>query len=115
MPFVYIKVPAARHAEVRDRTLEDGVAQALADLRLGEVISSGESLGDSGPDGARRVAFHRIDVDVNDLASARALFRQVLPTLGAPVLTEVHYTENRLPMVDVYEPAGWTSGATRRQ
>jgi hypothetical protein len=114
MPFVYIKVPAARHAEVRDRTLEDGVARALADQRLGEVISSGDSLGDSGADGARRVAFRRIDVDVTDLVTARALFQQVLPMLGAPVLTEVHYTENRLPMFDLYGPAGWTSGTTRR-
>jgi len=114
MPFVYIKVPAARHAEVRDLTLEEGVARALAERRLGEVISSGESLGDSGADGARRVAFHRIDVDVSDLAPALVLFQQVLPGLGAPALTEVHYTENRQAMFDVYGPSGWTSAPVRR-
>lgn len=106
-PFIYIKIPMAAGAADADLQRDDAIDQALREGGLGAVLGWGASLGDRRPDGSRPVAFHRIDVEVLDLAGARAALRHILPGLGAPAGTEIHYKLGGRDWQDLYAPSGW--------
>jgi hypothetical protein len=87
--------------------LDDKVDQILKETGFGSVAGWGDSLGAALPDGSRPVAYTRIDVDVSNLASARALLQANLPSFGAPKGTEIHYTIDYRHYKDVYSRPGW--------
>ena len=109
MNFLYVKIPVAKHVFDQTHQLEDKVDQILRENGAGAVAGWGDSLGVALPDGSRPVAYTRIDVDVSNLASARALLQANLPAFGAPAGTEIHYTIDRRRLKDIYVEPGWLS------
>lgn len=105
--FLYVKTPAAQGVEGDDRSLDDAIDDLLRAGALGAVLGWGSSLGAAQADGTRPVAFHRIDVQVQELATARSSLHGALPGLGAPAGTEVHYFIDGVHLLDVYDPPGW--------
>jgi hypothetical protein len=105
--FLYVKTPAAQGVEGDDRSLDEAIDALLREAAVGAVLGWGSSLGAAQADGTRPVAFHRIDIQVRDLASARSSLHAALPGLGAPAGTEVHYFIEGVHRLDVYAPAGW--------
>ena len=107
MHFVYIKIPFVHHVLDQTHQLEDKVDQILKDMGVGSVVGWGDSLGAALADGSRPVAHTRIDVDVSNLASARALLQANLPLIGAPAGTEIHYVLDHRHYKDMYVESGW--------
>jgi hypothetical protein len=107
MQFLYVKVPVVNRVRDRTRQLEDKIDDVLKQAGVGAVAGWGDSLGAAMPDGSRPVAYTRIDVDVSDLASARALLRPNLAAFGAPDGTEIHYTMDHRRHMDVYSEPDW--------
>lgn len=105
--FIYVKVPVAGGEESADRSLDDSIDEALGQRGLGSVLGWGSSLGDAKADGSRPIAFHRIDIQANDLQSARFGLHQVLAAIGVPAGTEVHFFVDSRHLLDLYEPPGW--------
>ncbi|MDB5941083.1 MAG: hypothetical protein JWQ13_649 [Ramlibacter sp.] len=105
--FIYVKIPVPGGIESEDRSLDEAIDRALAAGALGSVLGWGSSLGERTADGSRPVAFHRIDVQVDDLDAGRAALHGLLPGLGVPVATELHYVVDDRHLVDVYEGPGW--------
>lgn len=109
-PFIYIKIPLAARGMDDALSRDEAIDQALRDRDLGSVLGWGESLGNVQPNLTRAVVFHRIDVEVTDLAAARAALREILPPLGVPPGTEIHYQSGGRGMQDIYSPDGWRLG-----
>jgi hypothetical protein len=107
MRFLYVKIPVVKHAFDRTHQLEDKVDQILRKNGAGSVAGWGDSLGDALPDGSRPVAYARIDVDISDLASARALLQASLPSFGVPTGTEIHFTIDQRHLKDIYFEPEW--------
>lgn len=105
--FVYIKIPVVKDPANPPPSWEDAIDQILKEQRIGSVLGWGDSLGDAQPDGSREVAFIRIDVNVADLAPARALLQTALAALGLPTGTEMHYTLENAGFQDLYTQSGW--------
>ena len=105
--FVYVKIPVVKDAEDPFHWREDEIDQVLSDKGIGAVIGWGSSLGTVLQDGSREIAFTRIDINVMDLAVARALLQTTLPALDAPNGTEIHYTIEHQNLEDVLTPSGW--------
>ncbi|UXH79706.1 hypothetical protein [Roseateles amylovorans] len=103
--FIYLKLPT--HALPRDHQWEDRLDGALRQAGAGTVIGWGESLGDAPPGQMRPLAFLRVDIETNDLASARQLLHDWLPVAGVPQGTELHYTLDRRALQDRLEATGW--------
>ena len=106
--FIFVKIPIERHdaADPLHRR-EDTIDQMLRVQGLGLVVGWGDSLGKRRPDGLRPSAYMRIDISVNDLHAARSALRTLLPTLGAPAGTEVHYTLAGRSLMDLAQATGW--------
>lgn len=107
MHFLYVKIPTLNNALHQTHQLEDKVDQILKETGMGAVAGWGDSLGVARPDGTRPVAYTRIDVDVLNLASARALLQANLPSIGAPTGTEIHYTIDYRHYKDRYVEPEW--------
>lgn len=103
--FLYVKVPV--HAEDDNLARDEALDQALREAGVGSVVGWGDSLGERQPDGSRPLMFHRIDIEVGDLATARAALWQMLPALGAPAGSEIHYQHQGRKALDLYTPSGW--------
>jgi hypothetical protein len=108
MHFLYVKIPTVNNTFAQTHQLEDKVDQILKETGMGSVAGWGDSLGVTLPDGSRRVAYTRIDVDVSNLASARVLLQANLPPIGAPSGTEIHYTIDYRHYKDIYFGPEWT-------
>jgi hypothetical protein len=105
--FIFVKIPfdaalAARREEAIGR-----IDQALQENQLGSVQGWGNSVGPARRDGTRLIEFYRIDIDVTDLTSARAVLRHTLTELGAPPGTEIHYKKDECKLMDVCRLSGW--------
>jgi hypothetical protein len=107
MHFLYVKIPLVNHVPDQTHQLEDRVDQILQDTGMGSVAGWGDSLGAPLPDGTRRIDYTRIDVDVLNLSSARALLRTKLPAIGAANGTEIHYTIDLRHYKDIYVESEW--------
>jgi len=107
MDFLYVKIPVDRRSRDRLHRREDAVDQALRDAGLGSVAGWGDSLQADEPVGARSVAYTRVDVDVVDLAGARALLRAALASIGVPADTQIHYTIDHRRLEDRWDGARW--------
>ncbi|HJW26685.1 MAG TPA: hypothetical protein VJ576_17440 [Rhodocyclaceae bacterium] len=106
-PFIYVKIPIRKLAGAPDLARDEAVDRALQDRGVGAVIGWGDSLGYMQPNGSRPAAFHRVDIEVSDLAPALAALREILPALGAPAGTEIHYRLEGRKVQDTYGPSGW--------
>lgn len=106
--FTFAQIPIDRRG-VADplHRREDTIDQMLRTQGLGLVVGWGDSLGERRPNGLRPSASMRIDISVNDLPAARSALRTLLPTLGAPAGTEVHYTLAERSLMDLALSTGW--------
>jgi hypothetical protein len=107
MLFLYVKIPVVKNRFGQSHKLEYEIDQILREKRVGLVAGWGGSLGEVLPDGSRPVAFTRIDVDVSDIAAARAILKTSLPALGAPAGTEIHCTMDERHIKDVFSESTW--------
>lgn len=107
MHFIYVKLPIGSSLEGRERYFHEELDAALTEQKLGSILGWGGSLSDADTHRPARVAFHRIDIEVTDVAPALALLRRTLGTLNAPEGTEVHYVMEGVALQDVSASTGW--------
>ena len=106
--FVYVRIPVNRRRGTDPlHQREDQIDQALRAQGIGTVVGWGDSLGERRADGSRVAAYIRIDINVSDLAAARATLQHLLPQLDAPAGTEIHYTQQGLSLQDLATATGW--------
>ena len=106
--FIFVKIPVGRRDDADPlHRREDTIDQMLRSQGLGLVVGWGDSLGERRPDGQRLPAYIRIDINANDLQAARSALRALLPTLGAPAGTEIHYTLAGHSLQDIASETGW--------
>jgi hypothetical protein len=111
--FVYIKIPEAIQPLDRASLFEDPIDSALAPRSLGHVSGGGSLLGHPLPEGTRPIEFCGIDVDTTDREVVLGILRELLPELGIPVGTELHYTAGRAKLQDYFLGGNWTIGDLR--
>lgn len=111
--FVYIKIPDAIQPLDRARIFEDPIDAALEPTQLGHVSGGGSLLGDERPDGTRPIEFCGIDVDTTDRDAVLIVLRELLPGLGIPRGTELHYTAGDTKLQDRFLGADWVIGESR--
>lgn len=111
--FVYVKIPAPIQPLDRGTLFEDPIDDALQPQDLGYVSGGGSLLGDALPDGTRPIEFCGIDIDTTDRAAVLQILRELLPTLGIPRASELHYTANGLKLQDRFLGASWAIGERR--
>ena len=105
--FLYVKVPVDHEMSSPGHVIEERIDQALCERAMGCVLGWGSSLGEADEDGRRHVAFHRIDIEVADQDVALELLRRLLPELGMPAGTEIHYRHGTTSLQDVYSGSAW--------
>lgn len=111
--FVYVKTLDPVGPTDRGREYEDALEEMLAARGLGEISGGGSQLGENEPDGTPTIAFCGIDIDASDREAVVALLRDRLPSLGAPVGTEIHYTSEGERLQDELRSSGWATGLPR--
>jgi hypothetical protein len=107
--FIFVKIPVGRRHDESDplHRREDTIDQMLRAQSLGLVVGWGDSLGERRPDGLRPAAYIRIDINAHDVQAVRSALRALLPTLGAPAGTEIHYTLAGHSLQDIARETGW--------
>lgn len=105
---IYVYLPESIGPMDRGDKYEEPIIDELERLRLGEVSGAGCSLGDPRPDGTRQIEYCGIDVDTDDLAGTRAALRSLLPKLGCPGGTQLHYTAEGKRLQDEYDGSDWS-------
>jgi hypothetical protein len=108
--FIYVKIPVSAGRPTRNREREHQIDEVLTEKNIGMVLGWGSSLGEERNDGSRSVAFDRIDIEVADVFAARHILHELLPKLGAPAGTEIHYKQDGANLQDVYSCLGWVLG-----
>ena len=104
---VYVFLPESIGPMDRGDKYEEPIIDELERLGLGEVSGAGTALGDEGPDGKRPIESCGIDVDTHDVAATRAALRELLPKLGCPPGTQLHYLASGKELRDEYDGADW--------
>lgn len=107
--FLFVKVPTGRRDDDPLHEREERIDEALRATSLGTVLGWGASLESPHHGLLRRAAFTRIDIEVADLAPARTVLQQLLPTLDVPFGCEIHYTADGADRHDVWGATGWRS------
>lgn len=110
---VYVYLPGSIEPIDRGDRFEDPINEELQRLGLGEVSGGGSQLGDARPDGSRPIEFCGIDVDTDNVDHAREVLRTLLPRLGCPAGTQLHYREAANPLQDEYDGSAWLLGKQR--
>ena len=110
---IYVYLPEPLQPLDRGSRYEDPIDAELQLQSLGYVSGGGSSLSDERPDGSRVIEFCGIDIDAVDVAAARALLRNELPTLGCPAGTQIHYRQGETPLQDEYDGSDWSLGRPR--
>ena len=105
--FIYVKIPSANTTDAGLRRYQAGIDDALLAQGLGAVIGWGSSMGEENRGGHRELAFHRIDIEVDDVDRARPLLRQALTVLAAPAGSELHYSVGAVRYQDVLSGTDW--------
>ncbi len=108
MHFVYVKLPVEAASARREYAWHEGLESALTQHDLGSLIGWGASLAAIPPGPSARVAFHRIDIEVVELAAALALLQRSLVALAAPVGTQIHHGTGAAARQLVWGSTGWT-------
>jgi len=106
--FIYLRLPLGKHDYDPLHQRENAIDQALRTQGLGEVLGWGESLGEANA-GGRRHACLRIDISARTPVPTPvlALLHQLLPTLQAPLGTEIHYQHAGQHLLDTLGTSGW--------
>jgi hypothetical protein len=104
---IYIYLPGSIEPLDRGDRFEDPIDEELQRLGLGQVSGGGSQLGSERADGTRMIEFCGIDVDTNDVDGARETLRMLLPKLGCPARTQLHYREAESPLQDEYDGSEW--------
>ena len=107
---VYVFLPESLGPIDRGDKYEDPIIDELERLGLGEVSGGGSALGDLRPDGTRLIESCGIDVDTDDPEATREALRALLPKLGCPKGTQLHYRIADKPLQDEYDGTNWTLG-----
>ena len=107
MHFFYVKLPVGANLEGREHHFHDGLESALTAQHLGKVIGWGDSVSSARGNAPMRLAFHRIDLEVTDVAQALALLQRSLEALTAPLGSEIHYTMDGTAWQDISSADGW--------
>ena len=105
---VYVFLPESLGPIDRGDKYEEPIIEELERLGLGEVSGAGSLLSDERADGTRGIESCGIDVDTDDVEATRATLRSLLPTLGCPAGTQLHYTVSGKRLQDEYDGSGWT-------
>ena len=105
--FIYVKIPGEIGPLDRGEMFEDRIEPVLAERNIGSVSGGGSSLGDARPDGSRPIEFCGIDIDTKVRDEVLAVLRSLLPTLDAPIGTELHYTKDGQKLQDEFAKSGW--------
>jgi hypothetical protein len=111
--FVFVKIQDSVGPLVRGDKYEDELQELLADRGLGVITGGGSQLGEDNPDGTPTIAFCGLDIDAEHCDEVVALLRERLPSLGAPVGTEIHYTSSGAKLQDELRGTGWAIGLSR--
>ena len=111
--FIYIKIPDAIQPVARAESFEDPIDDALEPRALGHVSGGGSLLGNALPDGTRPIKFCGIDVETTDRDAVLEILRGLLPNLGAPLATELHYTARGTKLQDRFLGTEWAVGEPR--
>ncbi|TKR30680.1 hypothetical protein FCE95_11270 [Luteimonas gilva] len=111
--FIYIKIPAPIQPLDRGHLFEDPIDAAIEPRDLGHVSGGGSLLGDARSDGSRPIEFCGIDIDTTDRTEVLRILRDLLPKLGIPLDTELHYTTGGLKLQDRFMGADWAIGEPR--
>ena len=93
-------------AERADR-FEGPLEVELLRQGLGQITGGGSQMAEPDDDGAPRVEFCGIDVEVTSLSAGLRLLRRHLSAVGAPVGTELHYTDDGSRLQDELRRNGW--------
>jgi len=104
---VYVFLPESIGPIDRGDKYEEPIIDELERLGLGEVSGGGSSLGEPRPDGTRLIESCGIDIDTHDIEATRAALRDLLPKLGCPTGTQLHYIVSDNPLQDEYDAGGW--------
>ena len=104
---IYVFLPESIGPMDRGDKYEDPIIDELERLGLGEVSGAGTSLGEEQPDGSRYIESCGIDVDTNDVRAAREALRAILPKLGCPKGTQLHYDMFGRELQDEYNGEDW--------
>jgi hypothetical protein len=104
---IYIYLPGSIGPLDRGDRFEDPINEELQRLGLGEVSGGGSQLGDERADGSRPIEFCGIDVDTDNVDEARETLRMLLPKLGCPAGTQLHYRAAGSPLQDEYDGSEW--------
>jgi hypothetical protein len=110
---IYVYLPESLGPIDRGDRYEEPIIEELERLGLGEVSGGGSSLGDPLPDGTRQIEFCGIDVDTDQVDATRDALRTLLPKLGCPAGTQLHYRADDRPLQDEYDGSGWELGRQR--
>jgi hypothetical protein len=111
--FVYVKIPDSIQPLDRASLFEDKIDAVLGPKNLGEVSGGGSLLGNFLPDGTRPIEFCGIDIDTTDRNAVLEILRELLPDLGVPLATELHYTAGGVKLQDRFLGADWAIGEPR--
>ncbi|WP_374403505.1 hypothetical protein [Niveibacterium sp.] len=109
MDFIYVKIPASEALANREHTIHEALETALAADAAGALIGWGASLEGVPKRRPVRVAFHRIDIEAPDARHARGVLRRALASLNLPPGTELHYSEDGVPLQERLDADGWSA------
>jgi hypothetical protein len=110
---IYVFLPEPLGPLDRGDKYEDPIDDEIRRLGLGEVSGAGTSLGDERPDGTRPIESCGIDVDTDDVDATREALRKLLPDLGCPKGTQLHYRQADAPLQDEFDGSDWLLGNHR--
>ena len=94
---------------------EDPIIDELERLGLGEVTGGGTGMGDERPDGRREIQSCGIDVETTSVDEARSALRGLLPRLGCPPGTQLHYSVAEQALQDEFDGESWQLGQKRAE
>ena len=110
---IYIFIPESIGPMDRGDKYEEPIIEEFERSGLGEVTGGGTSLGQPRADGTRPIEACGIDIDTHDVEGARGALRDLLPRLGCPEGTQLHYDVSGDPHQDEYGAGGWTIAQRR--
>jgi hypothetical protein len=105
--FIYIYPPLPFEPDEREDRFGEAIDVELRLKELGYVSGGGSLLSEENPDGSHDIEWCCIDVDATDVSGARALLRQLLPSLDCPVGTAIQYRQAGRPRQDEFDGAKW--------
>lgn len=111
--FVYVRMPGDVQPVERHHLFEDPIEHQLKINNLGYVSGGGTLQSAPDEDGCCTIELTGIDIEAKDLDAVRALLRDLLPGLGAPIGTQIEFTIADRPLQDRLSDDGWVKDEAR--